>query len=306
MKKSLFTFMLITSLLLAGCSPKEQNPTITPQSNTNATVSSTATTISDAVDDDAEVNEELGYTTLTIQTNLTNPEDKDDSYLVFLIQPGTLPTEPGAAKQGCTPLETDENGAVTIDLRYNDNLAYQIEKSQDNSLQLVVTTQEDIYLRNPLNEETLVQFIPNDDEDMSWELPYYAEKGQIDVDITDKYPDGVVSLTFPDATFVIKLTFEDGYTPSDAYVVTVKKPSDTASDGIGMEGWGRICRPFQYWDTPFFVDDMMQHWSGLIVVTDFDTDERVYYEGFPMQVTFDSDGHCEQGDIVTIKLIDQQ
>lgn len=303
MNKSLFALTLITVLVLTGCAPKEENPTITPQSNTNATVSPTATS---GAMDNADVNEVPGYTTLTIQTHLTNPEDKDDAYLVFLIQPGSLPTEPGAAKQGCTPFETDENGAVTIDLRYNENLAYQIEKSQDNSLQLVVTTQEDIYLRNPLNEETLIHFIPNDDEITSWELPYYADKEQIDVDITDKYPDGVLSLTFPDATFVIKLTFEDGYVPSDAYVVTVKKPSDTASDGIGMEGMGRICRPFQYWDTPFFVDDMMQHWSGLIVVTDFETDERVYYEGFPMQVTFDSEGRCEQGDIVTIKLTDQQ
>gem|GEM_PF-1878571 len=274
---------LVAVLLLVGCSPG---------GNQTATGG-----------DGAGEAEQSVYKTLTIQTNLTNPEAKDDYYLVYLLTPGQKATEAGEATQGgyYGPFPTDAEGKVVIELEYNLDIARLIEdeaSTKKKHLQLIVATQEDIYLRNPLNQETYIEFAePSDDSDG---YDYYSTVESLTVDITDKYPDGVLSLTFPDATFVIKLVFDEA--PVEAYEVNIYKPSDTAPDGIGSYRIGRICREFQYWDTPFFKDDCLEEWSGTIVVNACDTNERILYEGYPLRVTFGANGKCEQGDIVTVKM----
>ena len=63
---------------------------------------------------------------------------------------------------------------------------------------------------------------------------------------------------------------------------------------------GRLDREFQYWDTPFFSSDSLKDWSGYIVVTDYDTNARVNYEGYPKFVEFDENGKCVEGDVIRI------
>lgn len=247
------------------------------------------------------------YDTLTIKTEVTNEDAKDDSYLVFLLPVGVKSTKAGAATQSgfYGPFETDANGEIKVELRNNLDFSYYMtaNEKEPNKLQVIVTTKEDKYLRNPLNKETFVEFIENEDENTHVEISHYSKVEKLNVKITDKYPDGVLSLAFPDATFVINLEFEEGYVAEDSYEVSIYKASSTAPDGIGMYRLGRIDREFQYWDTPFFATDKLSEWSGTIIVSNYDTNARVSYEGYPKQVTFDSNGKCLQGDIINIKLI---
>jgi hypothetical protein len=244
------------------------------------------------------------YPTLTIQTQLTNPESKDDTYLVFLAPTGVKETEPGKATQSgfYGPFETDGEGKVTVDISFNWNLRAYLDQegSEKNKLQVFITTKEDKYIRNPLNAETFVTFVENKDDETKDEYSHYSTVETLNVPFTDQYPEGVLSLTFPTATFVVKLAFPDGQEPKNSYEVSIVKPSATAPDGLGMYRIGRICRAFQYWDTPFFAEDNLKTWSGTIVVTHFDTNERIMYDGYPKQITFDENGRCEQGNIITV------
>lgn len=77
---------------------------------------------------------------------------------------------------------------------------------------MFVVTKEDIYIQNPLNKKTIVEFIPNETDEPYLDYTYYSKEKEIEVSVTDKYPEGVLSLTFQDAIFVIKLEF-DGEPP---------------------------------------------------------------------------------------------
>ncbi len=255
---------------------------------------------------DSKKGEKGEYTSFTIKTNLTNKDYQPHSYDMYLLTPGLLPTEVGQAMNDSKygPIEVDENGEVKIELSWNNSLIPYIENPQNtkkNHLQLVIATKEDIYLRNPLNKPTYIEFVKNKNAEPYDEFEYYAAYEKIEVDITDKYPDGVLSLTFQDATFVIRLEFEEGFEPASSYVVAIYKPDTNGSD-IGMYNLGRIARKFQYWDTPFYKTDNLKAWGGTIVVKDYSTDSIINYEGYPKKVTFNEEGKCEQGDIVRIKI----
>jgi hypothetical protein len=182
------------------------------------------------------------------------------------------------------------------------DLHYYIENAADNKLEVIVCTTEDIYLRNPLNEGVEVRFVENDDAESSSFVPYLSSVENVTVDFTDKYPDGVLSLTFQDATFVIKLEFDDNSQKGNSYEVSIFKRDNNMPNGIGIVRIGRICRAFQYYDTPFFKDDNLANWNGFIIIKRFDNNEQVEYEGYPMELTFDINGKCEQGDIIRVKL----
>ena len=278
------TILILFLILFVGCSSDNENTTTKKENNDET------------------------YSSITIKTNLTNPESKDDYYLVYLLPIGVKETEPGKATQSgwYGPFETDENGEVVIDLENNRDIQFYLDDDDEtddaNKLQVIVATKEDKYLRNPLNEETFIEFIliENGDE---WSKMYESKTDEISIDITDEYPDGVYSLTFPDATFVIKLEFEEGYEVGKSFEVSIHKYDEDSENNIGIYRLGRISRLFQYYDTPFFEEDSLKDWSGTIVVRSYDTDEIVEYEGYPKTVSFTEEGKCEQGDIVTIKLI---
>jgi hypothetical protein len=245
--------------------------------------------------------EEVRYEKFTIKTEITNASEKDDNYLVYLVPVGLLKTEPGEANQSgyYGPFETDENGEVEIDLSYNRDLAWYIESEEnkkEETLEVYVTTKEDIYIRNPLNKKQEIKFIKNDTEEPYPEYAYYSSVDEVVVPFTDKYPDNVLSLTFQDATFVIKFEFEDGFEPTNSYTA-----------GINVSGTmyniSRINRKFQYWDLPFFESDNLKNKTGTIYVKHFDTNEVINYEGAPITVTFDENGKCNLGNIVKIKIL---
>lgn len=250
------------------------------------------------------VNDEL-LSKLTISLNVLNSDATSDEYYIYLLPAGVKETEPGKATQSgyYGPLKT-VNKQVEIDMEFNFDLNWYIDeaKAAGKNLELYVSTIEDRYLRNPLNTPIPIDFLENKDEATKDLYHYGVKQSNLSIDVTDKYPDGVISLTFPEATFVIKLEFENE-APKNSYEVTIHRPDSTMPDGIGIYRIGRINRGFQYWDTPFFKEDQLQHWSGYIIVNDFDTNARVNYEGYPRFVEFDENGKCVEGDVVTIKLL---
>lgn len=262
-----------------------------------------------AIEKNDTVNKDVEKTksrTLVIETELTNPEAKDDKYLVFLLPEGIKETEPGQATQSgyVGPYETDSNGKADIPIESNSSLKYVLDKLDESNLklQVIVTTTEDIYMRNPLNKETFIKFTKNENKDEEYSCPYFSNQAVVKIKITDKYPDGVYSLTFPDASFVIKLNFKDGYVPKNSFTVAIVKNDPKSIDGLGMYRLAPVSREFQYWDTPFFKEDNLSKWNGTIIVEHFETNERIMYDEYPKQLTFDENGKCNQGNIVNITI----
>lgn len=273
-----FICVLFIMLLLTGCSNSSNN-----------------------ISDKKNVDKGNQYEKINIK--LENAKE-NSSYLIFFMKPGDRNETKGAANQSgyYGPFETNEDNELIIDLLYNFDLNYLISKTKDLKLQLYVTTKEDKYIRNPLNDNVYVQFLKNEDENTNVEYEYYSSIKDLNVEINDSYPNGVYSLTFQDATFVIKLNFKDGLTPDSAYLVSIYRPSEVGKNDIGIVRNGRIARNFQYWDTPFYKSDNLSAWNGTIIVEDFETNKRLNYEEFPKRVTFDSNGKCEEGNIINITL----
>jgi len=277
-KKIIFIFLFI--LMFSGCSNNELE-----SNNENA----------------------IKYEQLVIKTQITNEESKDDSYMVYLMPVGLLNSEPGYANQSgyYGPFETDLNGEVIIDMEYNYDLAYYLDSDdnkKENHLELLITTKEDKYIRNPLNGYTEVEFIKNDTDEEYPSISYYSSIEELVIPFTDKYPDGVLSLTFQDADFVIKFEFEEGYKPTNSYETFIFWNDPSMPDGIGIVNVGRINREFQYWDTPFYKKDNLASKTGTIIVRDFNTNQRINYIGYPKTVSFDKDGNCIEGDILRITI----
>lgn len=235
--------------------------------------------------------------TLSIKVNVEN-KDSNKGYMVYLLAPSEFKTGGEAIQSGyIKPVETDEEGIANFDLLFNSDLEWYLDQ-ENSKMRVIIATKEDKYLRNPLNEETYVEFTKNNDEVTRLEYPYYSNIDKLTLNVKDEFKEGVLSLTFPDATFVIKLEFT-GSIPKNSYEVSIHRPNSDGT-GIGMYRLGRIARDFQYWDTPFFKTDNLKAWSGTIVVRNFDTNAEVSYVGYPKRVTFDESGKCTEGDIITI------
>ncbi len=279
-KKTLILFILI--LLVGGCNSVLDKDKVTNEKQ-------------------EEKNDKL-----VIKTKVTNKEEKG-GYLIYFMHVGERNEKVGEANQSAFgPFETDENGEYTLDLKFNyENDVGTYLKSGDskekNKLEMFVVNKEDIYIRNPLNKKTIVEFNPNDSGEVYPDPAYYSKEKEIEVSFTDKYPDGVLSLTFQDSIFVIKLGF-NGEIPKKSYEVSIFWNDPTKPDGIGIIRVGRISREFQYWDTPFYKNDNLASKTGTIIVTDFDTNKKVDYEGYPKTVSFDKNGNPIGDKVVKIKL----
>lgn len=291
MKKKISSIILCAILILAlfaACSDdsKKDTSTTTPQGTNQNT------------------DETQGSYTLTVNLNVTNPEEKDDSYLVHMLSPGKKETETGKATQSgrSKVYETDANGTVVIDIEGDwafRDLVEHPESTKPNTLEVYVTTKEDIYIRNPLNTPTSLDFIIIYDDDAGFSYDCMFTQTELNLDITDKYPDGVLSLSFQDAVFVLKLAFDEPPT-KNTYEVSLFVPNENTSDGIGIVRVGRLCRDFFYWDTQFYANEVRG--KRAVVITDYETDQRIPYEGFPLWLDFNDDGTCVQGDIIVVNM----
>jgi hypothetical protein len=277
--RKLLIFLLV--FLLVGCGPSSNNEQ-DPKDNENKELLSA----------------------FTIDLNVSGDVSDGEEYLVYLMRPGILETEPGKATQSgfYGPFETVSR-KVIIDTDFNWDLDWFIEDAASNNekLHIYVSTKDDIYLRNPLNEPVEIRFVENEDEETNTNVKYGVYEESVKVDVTDAFPQGILSLTFPDATFVIKLTFDTP--PSESsFEVSIHRPDPNATDGISPVRAGRLARAFQYWDTPYFESDRLDTWSGYIVVRDYHTNAVIEYEGYPKKVEFDENGKCLEADIIEIRM----
>ena len=242
---------------------------------------------------------------LLIKTKNSNQSNKG-GYLIYFMHVGERDEEPGEANQSALgPFETDINGEYLLDLNRNFNQdvgTYLNDSEKETSeLEMFIVTKEDIYIRNPLNKKTIVEFVKNIDGQEYIDPDYYAKEKEIEVPFVDKYPDGVLSLTFQDATFVIKLGFI-GEIPKNSYEVSIFWNDPSQPSGVGIVRVGRISRAFQYWDTPFFKTDNLSSKTGTIVINDFTTNQTVDYEGNPRTVAFDINGNPIGEKIINLKI----
>ena len=273
-----FIILFIAILIIAGCSKTES--------------------VKKETKNNEQKNEKL-----IIKTNVKNKETKG-GYLIYFMPVGKRNEIPGEANQEAFgPFETDENGEYILDLKFNfdKDVGTYLKSISDNKLELFIVTKEDIYIRNPLNEKTIINFIPNETSEPYPDYAYYSKEKEIKIDFIDKYPDNVLSLTFQDAIFVIKLEFER-IIPKNSYEVSIFWNDPKQPSGIGIIRVGRISREFQYWDTPFYKSDNLASKTGTIIIKDLSDNSTLEYEGYPKTVSFDKDGMPVRDKIIKLKI----
>lgn len=228
-----------------------------------------------------------------ININLKN--NKKDDYLLFLIAPGTLPNSSEALPTIDYVGPIKGNDSFEIDLKYNWDLYQLLEKTDDNKLQVVITDSEDIYMLNPLNKDTFIDFDLN--TDTSKENEYFSKVDKLSISVKDGYPKDVYSLHYKDANFVIKLDFVNGYDENSPIYEVGIKFDDNKINFLGM-----TTRPSKYYEVPFYKEDNLANKSGTIIVTNKATNKEVIYDDYPLKVKFDKDGNCNLGNLVKVKI----
>lgn len=237
------------------------------------------------------------YENLTINSTLTN-EVESHAYHLYFVAKDSLTTDANTNDdiEKVGPIEPNSKGQYRVSMQLNWDL-YNLIDSNGNELQAVIVESSDIYLLNPLNKKTIVEFVKNEDESTKDNYEYYAKDSSIDVSFTDAYPEGVYSLQYRDATFVIKLKFKQGYdSKGPSYQVGIMPTHNTSLSTVSM-----TTSPSKYYDTAFYEKDGLANWKGNIIVTD-SNGEEVIYEGYPKKIEFDSNGKCKEGNIVTISI----
>lgn len=234
-----------------------------------------------------------------VDLNLLN--EQTDEYYLFLVKPGTIGQDGAATRifdfKG--PIEV-ENFEAEIDLEdYSLGIELLLEELEEKKLQLVVTTREDFLIRNPLNEETFIYF----EEVGEVFKTHKATQGNFEIDIIDKYPDGVLSLPFPDADFVVKLKFKEGITPRSSYGVRIREFSDRTDSGLGLLVKGSpLSNEGNYYNAVFY-SEYLKGFAGVLEI-EGQQPQTVRYEGEPLTLRFDEEGQHIGDDVIEVYIIE--
>ncbi len=263
MKKGLLILLL---LLSTGCFAKEK------------------------VEEKKESKVEIGlYETIRVDVNLLN--EQTDEYYLFLVKPGTIGQDGAATSiyDFVGPFEI-EDFKVELELSKS-NIRKLLDGADELKLQLVITTREDHLIRNPLNEEMFISF-----ELDEYMLNYLATKQNFKIEIVDKYPDGILSLPFQDADFVVKLKFKEGITPRHSYNVGIREVMASSSTGLGLIRIGApLSNKGNYYNAVFYSQNM-KNYVGVLEI-EGEVLQNVSYEGGPLRIEFDENGK-PKGDAV--------
>ncbi len=234
------------------------------------------------------------YEKIYVDVDLQN--DQSDEYYLFFVKPGTVGTNGDATSLAnfFGPIEI-ENFKTEVEFMYNTGVNNLLDELDEKKLQLVITTREDHLIRNPLNEETFIYF-EKDEELFSNYLP---TQEKFEMPIVDKYPDGVLSLPWPDADFVIKLRFKEGITPRSSYGVRIREFSDSTSSGLGLFAPGSpLSNRGNYYNAVFYSENM-KGFAGVLEI-EGQQPNTVMYEGQPLTIKFDEDGKPIGDDVIEV------
>ncbi len=234
---------------------------------------------------------------IVINLNLLN--EQTDDYYLFFVKPEVIKYDLK------TPSFSDYYGPIEINgfqkkIKISEHVGLDIllEVLEEKKLQIAITTREDYLLRNPLNEETFIYF---DSEEDFFNI-FKATEKIYNIDITDKYPDGVNSLAFPTYPLAIKLIFDEGVEIVNSYSARIRQFDNKTPSGLGMYAPGSPLINKQNYYNAAFSGDHFKNYSGILEISTFDN-RRVSYEGEPIKITFDEDGLPENSRM-TIKILD--
>jgi len=250
----------------------------------------------EAKDDEKKVEQQL-YDEITISLNLLN--EQTDNYYLFLVKPGVIKYDLER------PNFSDYYGPIEIDgfqkkltISEHFGIEYLLEVLEEKKLQIAITTREDYLLRNPLNKELFIYF-----EDEGEFGTYFRSKNEtFNIDIEDKYPNGVNSLSFPKAQLAIKLVFDEGIEPANSYSAKIRQFDNKTPSGLGLFAPGTpLINKQNYYNAAFFGDHFINY-AGILEISTSDN-RRVRYEGEPITISFNEEGIPENPRMI-IKILD--
>ena len=295
MKKILILLMVLV-LLLAGCSEGNSgdSDSADPKAKGKADSGNERTESSNR----GENGEDALYEKIYIDVDLQN--EQTDEYYLFFVKPGTVGTggDPTESRNFYGPIEI-ENFKAEVEVAHEAGISNLLDELDENKLQLVITTREDFLIRNPLNQDNFIYF--EKDEEMPW--ADFATKERFTIPIVDKYPDGVLSLAWQDADFVVKLRFKEGVEPRESYLVRIRKLDETTTSGFGAYSVGApIVRRTQYYNAPFYSENL-KGFTGILEIEGEQT-HAIMYEEYPLTLRFDEDGKHIGDDVIEVVIIE--
>lgn len=238
------------------------------------------------------------YETIYVELNLLN--EQTDEYYLFFVKPGTIGTggKPTATRDFYGPIKVEDFKAE-VNLMEEFGIGYLLEEVDDNKLQIVITTREDFLIRNPLNEEIFIYF-----EEVGEVITnMMSTQESFTIDIVDKYPDGVLSLPWPEADFVVKLRFKEGITPRHSYGVRIRELDEKTTSGYGVLAFGSPLSNVNNYYNAVFYKENLSNYRGVIEI-EGEQPNIVQYEEYPLVVAFDGDGLPIEDNFVEVTIIE--
>ena len=194
---------------------------------------------------------------------------------------------------------SDVSGTTSINLdKEFDNFAKLITKSSD--LKIIVSSSDDPFVRNQLNSTYVFRlYVVKGEND---EPAIRCAQTSISLSVNKDRKSGL-SLAFPNASFIIKLDVsESGIEILDDTKFEVLLYDN--DDSSGRKKVGKICRGFNYWEAPFYKNEIASR-NFTLVIKEFSKEKELSYVSEPMVFSFNNEGLCALGSVIKIKLLNQ-
>ena len=294
--KKILILLIVLVFLLAGCSGDNSSGIGSGDSEAKGKANSSDDRTESGSGGENE--EDALYEKIYIDVDLQN--EQTDEYYLFFVKPGTIGTggDPTEGRNFYGPIEV-ENFKAEVEVAYDIGISNLLDQLDEDKLQLVITTREDFLIRNPLNKDIFIYFEENEE----WFGAKLATQERFTIPIVDKYPDGVLSLAWQDADFVVRLNFKEGVEPRESYLVGIREFSDNTPSGLGAYSVGApIVRRTQYYNTPFYSENL-KGFAGILEIEGEQT-HAIMYEGYPLTLRFDEDGKHIGDDVIEVVIIE--
>ena len=222
-------------------------------------------------------------------------------YLVHFLKEGvSVSSAYTSSENGYITYRSDAHGNLTIDLNDEfDNFSKIMKKSSN--IKIAVSATDDPFIRNPLNDACIIRLYVVEGENKQPVI--MCKETSVSTSISAGKEGNGISLAFPNASFIIKLDpSESGIETIDdtKFEVFLYDNSDTSS----KTRIGRVCRGFNYWEAPFYKNEIASK-TFTLVIKPFSEDKTISYEGAPMTFSFNEQGLCSLGSVVRVKITEK-